>query len=87
MKEKLSTVGQLKPAAYNPRCISDTELETLKRSLHDFGDLSGIVVNVRTGNLVGGHQRIKTLDPTWRIVKHFTKDPRRNRRCRLHRHP
>lgn len=32
-------------------------------------------MNVRTGNLIGGHQRIKTLDPTWRIVKRFTKDP------------
>jgi DNA modification methylase len=34
-----------------------------------FGDLGGIVFNVRTGHLVGGHQRIKELDPAWRIMK------------------
>ena len=34
-----------------------------------FGDLSGIVVNVSTGNVVGGHQRLKHLDPEWEIVK------------------
>jgi hypothetical protein len=35
-----------------------------------FGDLSGIVVNLRTSHLVGGHQRVKHLDPSWRITKH-----------------
>ena len=33
----------------------------------EFGDLSGIVVNRRTGNMVGGHQRVKNLDPEWQI--------------------
>jgi hypothetical protein len=30
-------------------------------SIHDYGDLSGIVFNVATNSLVTGHQRIKTL--------------------------
>ncbi|MEN6422838.1 MAG: hypothetical protein ABFD76_12925, partial [Smithella sp.] len=33
-----------------------------------------IVVNVKTGNLVGGHQRVKNLDPSWPIVKEPHKD-------------
>ena len=54
-------IGTLKPAGYNPRIITDRELELLKKSLYEFGDLSGIVFNRQTGNLVGGHQRIKCL--------------------------
>lgn len=63
------TVSDLKPAPYNPRKISAQQLETLKYALQRFGDLGGIVKNVRSGNLVGGHQRIKHLDPGWRITK------------------
>ena len=37
--------------------------------MREFGDLSGIVFNVRTNRLVSGHQRIKKLDPSWKIVK------------------
>lgn len=33
----------------------------------EFGDLSGIVMNVRTGHLIGGHQRVKLFDPGWEI--------------------
>lgn len=61
-------VGGLRPAAYNPRKISDAELAALKQSEEVFGDLGGIVFNRRTGNLVGGHQRVKTLDPSWKII-------------------
>lgn len=50
-------VGQLQPAPYNPRKISPEGLENLAASLREFGDLSGIVRNVRTDRLVGGHQR------------------------------
>lgn len=51
----------LKPANYNPRTISDEALAGLSFSLKTFGDLSGIVWNLRTGNLVAGHQRVKEL--------------------------
>ena len=56
--EKLS---ELKEAGYNPRRISPEALKGLQYSLEEFGDLSGIVVNKRTGNLVAGHQRVKAL--------------------------
>lgn len=41
----------------NPRVINDFDFDNLKASLAEFGDLSGIVHNIRTNQLVGGHQR------------------------------
>lgn len=67
-------IKDLKPASYNPRKITDKQLGMLKKSMAEFGDLSGIVVNVKTGNMVGGHQRVKNLDPSWPIVKQAHKD-------------
>lgn len=52
----------------NPRKITDEKLGQLKKALAAFGDLSGIVYNRRTKQLVGGHQRSKTLDPDSLIV-------------------
>jgi DNA modification methylase len=37
--------------------------------MEEFGDLSGIVLNLRSRHLVGGHQRLKNLDPAWKITK------------------
>ena len=62
-------VKDLKPAGYNPRKISKEKLAALKKSLEEFGDLSGIVFNMRTERLIGGHQRTKNLDPSWPIIK------------------
>lgn len=62
-------VKDLKPAGYNPRKISPEKLAALKKSLEEFGDLSGIVYNVRTQTVIGGHQRIKNMDPSWKIIK------------------
>lgn len=58
-------VVDLKPAEYNPRKITPAELESIAKSMAEFGDLSGIVFNSRTGRVVGGHQRIKVLNPDW----------------------
>jgi hypothetical protein len=70
----METVGTLRGAEYNPRTITKRKLDMLKKSMLKFGDLSGIVKNVRTGNLVGGHQRIKQFDPSWSITKAAHKD-------------
>jgi len=51
----------LKPAPYNPREISPSALGGLRYSLSQFGDISGIVWNRRSGHLVCGHQRLKAL--------------------------
>ena len=51
-----------RPAPYNPRTISPAALAGLRVSLRTFGDLSGFVVNDRTGHVVCGHQRRIVLD-------------------------
>lgn len=68
------TVASLRAAPYNPRKISDEQLAILGQTLAEFGDLSGIVVNIATGHLVGGHQRLKHLDAKWPIMADKVKD-------------
>jgi ParB-like chromosome segregation protein Spo0J len=64
------TVKQLRGAKYNPRNITDSRLAKLKSSISTFGDLSGVVFNIRTKTLVSGHQRLKTIgDATTKIVQ------------------
>jgi hypothetical protein len=71
MNEK---IGDLIPAPYNPRIITDKESKMLGKSMRRFGDLSGIVKNIRTNHLVGGHQRVRQLDPSWKIIKESCSD-------------
>lgn len=57
-------VSLLNPAAYNPRKDlrpGDKEYEKLKRSLEIFGYVEPVIWNKTTGNVVGGHQRLKVL--------------------------
>lgn len=68
-KTKQQTVADLQPAPYNPRQITPEQERALGRAMREFGDLGGIVVNIRTGNIVGGHQRVKQLQPEWAIHK------------------
>lgn len=49
-------------APYNPRSISDSALNELKKNIKKRSLLGGIVVNFNTMNIVSGHQRIKALD-------------------------
>lgn len=55
-------IDDLLPADYNPRVDlqeGDPEFEKLKASIETFGFVQPIVINIRTGNIVGGHQRQK----------------------------
>ena len=57
-------VEDLKAAEYNPRKDlkpGDPEYEKLKRSIEEFGYVEPVIWNQRTGNVVGGHQRLKVL--------------------------
>lgn len=45
-------------AEYNPRRISRHDFEALCASIRRFGFVEPVVLNTRTGNLVGGHQRV-----------------------------
>ena len=54
----------INPAAYNPRKDlqpGDPEYEKLARSIEVYGYVEPVVWNERTGNAVGGHQRLKIL--------------------------
>lgn len=55
---------KLIPADYNPRKDlkpGDAEYEKLRRSIKEFGYVEPIIWNKTTGNVVGGHQRLKVL--------------------------
>ncbi len=57
-------ISELKAAKYNPRKDlkpGDPEFEKLKRSIQEFGYVEPVIWNSRTGNVVGGHQRLKVL--------------------------
>ncbi|MEZ6097262.1 MAG: hypothetical protein R3C03_24065 [Pirellulaceae bacterium] len=56
-----STVGDLSADPANPREISKEAASGLGYSLEEFGDISGITFNVRSGQLVAGHQRIRQI--------------------------
>ncbi len=58
------TISRLNPAPYNPRKNlqpDDPEYKKLLRSIDEFDCVQPLVWNRRTGNLVGGHQRLKIL--------------------------
>lgn len=57
-------IEELNPAKYNPRKdlkAGDPEYEKLKKSIETFGYVEPIIWNKGTGNIVGGHQRLKIL--------------------------
>lgn len=45
----------------NPRRINEHDFKKLVQSIKRFGDLSGIVLNTTTSQLVGGHQRVQAF--------------------------
>lgn len=53
---------QIKNAEYNPRYMDKTSKARLKRGIRENGLVSALTWNRRTGNLVGGHQRLEQLD-------------------------
>lgn len=64
MNIKTLKATELKAAEYNPRKDlqpEDAEYKKLRRSMEEFGYVEPIIWNERTGNVVGGHQRLKIL--------------------------
>jgi len=64
MQIEIKKIKELIPAPYNPRKDlkpGDKEYEKLKRSIDEFGYVEPIIWNKQTGNVVGGHQRLKIL--------------------------
>ena len=63
MEWKVLSIGQLKPAAYNPRKQlkpGDKEYEKIKHSIQEFGYVEPIIVNYDM-TVIGGHQRLTVL--------------------------
>ena len=58
MKVHQMDPAALVPADYNPRKITDHQMSALKRSLERWGFVEPVVLNERTGRIVGGHQRV-----------------------------
>lgn len=54
-------MATLSEDANNARSITEEAMSGLGVSLETFGDLSGIVFNLTTGELVAGHQRMRSL--------------------------
>lgn len=54
--------SQIHPAPYNPRTIDPNAEARLEHNLRTVGLLTTLVWNERSGNLVGGHQRLSRLD-------------------------
>lgn len=53
---------EIKNADYNPRKIGEKESKALQKSIKKHGLVDTLIYNKRTGNLVGGHQRLSQLD-------------------------
>jgi hypothetical protein len=53
---------KIKNAPYNPRSMTKEAREKLRQGLDIHGLVAPLTWNKRTGNLVGGHQRLKQID-------------------------
>lgn len=63
MEWRTIPVGELKPAAYNPRKklkAGDKEYEKIKNSIQEFGYVEPIIVNYDM-TIIGGHQRLTVM--------------------------
>jgi hypothetical protein len=54
--------SQINAAPYNPRVITAHAKKALQRGMENFGCVEPLIWNDKTGNLVGGHQRLKIMD-------------------------
>ena len=61
MQIKKAPVKDLVSPEWNPRQITDEELEKLKTSLEEFGYIEPIIINDVNNHVVGGNQRLRAL--------------------------
>ena len=59
---EIITRDMIKNADYNPRIMDAEAKKRLKKNIAKHGLVSALTWNKRTGNLVGGHQRLEQLD-------------------------
>jgi ParB/RepB/Spo0J family partition protein len=51
-------IDQLRPDPANPRRISEEELDSLERSIRQFGFVAPVLARKEDGTVIGGHQRL-----------------------------
>lgn len=61
-------------AIYNPRKLDKKTKARLKNSMAEFGDISGITINRRTGNILTGNHRWKQLEDTYGTLELIHKE-------------
>jgi hypothetical protein len=54
--------SDLKEAPFNPRDLDERSQKKLRDNLKKVGLLEPLIVNKRTGHVVGGHKRLESLD-------------------------
>ena len=52
----------MKDYSKNPRKISERQLQELESFLRELGDLSGVVHDLNSDQIIGGNQRSKVFD-------------------------
>lgn len=60
-KPTMIKLGNVNPVAYNPRRITLSKFEALKRSISDNGFVHPLVIQKEGNRLIGGHQRRRAL--------------------------
>ena len=55
---ELVPIESLRPDPANPRRINDEELESLTRSLRQWGFVQPVLARRQDGTVIGGHQRL-----------------------------
>lgn len=58
---KKININQLKKYEFNPRKISESQKQKLKNSINTFGFVDPIIINNKTKQIIGGHQRYDVL--------------------------
>ena len=64
IKTQVFRLDDIKPAPYNPRVeltAKDREFKALTASIEQHGLVQPLIVNIRDGYLIGGHQRLNVL--------------------------
>lgn len=60
MKIVDTEINKLKPSEYNPRQMTEKQVEDLTKSIKEFGLVDPIICN-KDFTIIGGHQRVKIV--------------------------
>ena len=58
---KKININELKKYEFNPRKISESQKQKLENSINTFGFVDPIIINNKTKQIIGGHQRYDVL--------------------------